>query len=310
MANILVTPRSITAGGHPALERLRAAGFELRFCTPGQMPGEEESLSLVPGCVGYLAGVEPITARVLRAATQLKVISRNGTGVDNIDLAAARACGVRVCRAEGANARSVAELTLGLLFALARSIPFSDHCLKAGQWQRRQGVELAGCTLGLVGCGQIGRMVAEMAVALGMEVVAYDPVPQEGCVPSPRFRYATLAEVLCRADFLSLHCPAAPDARPLIGGRELAAMKPTASLINTARAGLIDSRALFAAIDSGRLAGAAVDVYDREPPTEDPLVALDRVIATPHVGAYTRQSVDRLMDAAVTNLLTNIKKND
>ncbi|MDY0170692.1 MAG: phosphoglycerate dehydrogenase [Thermoguttaceae bacterium] len=307
MATILVTPRSITAGGHPALERLRAAGFELRFCTPGQMPGEEELLSLLPGCVGYLAGVEPITARVLRAAAQLKVISRNGTGVDNIDLAAARACGVRVCRAEGANARSVAELTLGLLFALARSIPFSDHCLKAGQWQRRQGVELAGCTLGLVGCGQIGRMVAEMAAALGMEVIAYDPAPQEGCVPSPRFRYATLTEVLRRADFLSLHCPAAPDARPLIGAGELAAMKPIASLINTARAGLVDSPALLEAIGTGRLAGAAVDVYDQEPPTEDLLVALDRVIATPHVGAYTRQSVDRLMEVAVTNLLEGLK---
>jgi phosphoglycerate dehydrogenase-like enzyme len=307
MANILVTPRSITAGGHPSLDRLRTAGFELRFCTPGQMPGEEELLTLVPGCAGYLAGVEPITARVLRAATELKVISRNGTGVDNIDLAAARECGVQVCRAEGANARSVAELTMGLLFALARSIPFSDHCLKAGRWQRRLGVELAGCTLGLVGCGQIGRMVAEMAAALGMEVVAYDPVPQESCISSPRFRYATLAEVLCRADFLSLHCPAAAGAGPLIGAGELAAMKPTASLINTARAGLVDSRALFAAIESGRLAGAAVDVYDREPPTEDPLVALDRVIATPHVGAYTRQSVDRLMEAAVTNLLKGLK---
>ncbi len=306
MSKILITPRSITAGGHPALERLREAGFELVFCTPGKMPGEEELLALLPGCVGHLAGVEPITARVLDAAGHLKVISRNGTGVDSIDLEAARARGIRVCRAEGANTRSVAELALGLLLSLARSIPFSDRHMKAGAWQRRPGMELAGQTLGLVGCGQIGRVVAEMAVALGMEVVAFDVVPQESLATLPGFRYAPLDDVLRAADFLSLHCPAAPDGRPLLGADELAAMKPTACLINTARASLVDSQALLDALEGGRLAGAAVDVYETEPPGDAPLVKHDRVVATPHIGAYTSQSVDRLMQIAVDNLLAHL----
>ncbi len=306
MPKILVTPRSITSGGHPSLERLRRAGFELVFCTPGKMPSEEELIALLPGCAGHLAGVEPITARVLDAAADLKVISRNGTGVDSIDLEAARARGIRVCRAEGANTRSVAELTLGLLLSLARSIPFSDHHLKAGAWQRRPGVELAGQTLGLVGCGQIGRVVAEMALPLGMEVVAFDVAPQERLATLPGFRYAPLTEVLREADFLSLHCPATPDGRPLLGADELAAMKPTARLINTARASLVDSQALLDALEGDRLAGAAVDVYETEPPGDNPLVKHDRVVATPHIGAYTSQSVDRLMQIAVDNLLAHL----
>ncbi len=307
MLKILVTPRSITANGHPALRRLVEAGFELSFSTPGKLPTEDELIAMLPGCAGHLAGVEPITARVLDAATDLKVISRNGTGVDSIDLAAARARGIRVCRAEGANTRSVAELAVGLLFSLARSIPFSDQQLKAGNWQRRPGVELAGQTLGLVGCGQIGRLVAESAVALGMDVVAYDVAPQDSFATTPSFRYASFDEVLRAADFLSLHCPATPDGAPLLGPEQLAAMKPNACLINTARASLVDSQALLDALDANRLAGAAVDVYDTEPPGEHPLVRHDRVVATPHIGAYTSQSVDRLMEAAVGNLLGHLR---
>ncbi len=307
MSKILITPRSITAGGHPALERLVEAGFEVHFSSPGKMPTEDELVAMLPGCVGHLAGVEPITARVLDAASDLKVISRNGTGIDSIDLAAAQARGIRVCRAEGANTRSVAELAVGLLFSLARSIPYSDRHLKAADWKRRPGVELAEQTLGLVGCGQIGRLVAEMAVSLGMRVVAYDVAPRDSFATTPSFRYAAFDEVLREADFLSLHCPATPDGAPLLGAAELAAMKPTACLINTARASLVDSQALLGALDGGRLAGAAVDVYDPEPPGDHPLVRHDRVVATPHVGAYTSQSVDRLMQIAVDNLLAHLR---
>ena len=130
MKKILITPRSLTKQGHPALEKLSEAGCQLIFSTPGELPAQEELLGLVPGCVGYLAGVEKITERVLTSADALRVISRNGTGIDNIDVAAAEKRGIRICRAEGANARGVAELTLGLMLALARSVPFSDAALK------------------------------------------------------------------------------------------------------------------------------------------------------------------------------------
>jgi len=307
MSKILVTPRSATAAGHPSLDRLREVGHEVVFCTPGKMPDEEELLRLLPGCAGYLAGVEPITARVLEAAADLKVISRNGTGVDSIDLATAERRGIAVCRALGANARGVAELVVGLLFGLARSIPFSDRQLKSGEWERRRGVELSGRTLGLVGCGQIGRIVAELGLGLGMDVRAYDVKPDEAFSPSPRFRYAGFDEVLGGADFLSLHCPAPPDGKPILAAPQFAKMKPGAYLINTARAGLVDAAALLDALDDGHLAGAAIDVYQLEPPHNDPLVVHDRVIATPHVGGFTTESIDRAMEAAVANLLEHLR---
>jgi len=306
MSKILVTPRSVTAAGHPSLDRLREAGHELVFCTAGKMPDEEELLRLLPGCAGYLAGVEPVTARALEAAGDLTVISRNGTGIDNIDLAAAERRGIAVCRALGANARGVAELVVGLLFGLARSVPFSDRQLKSGEWQRRRGIELSGRTLGLVGCGQIGRIVAELGLGLGMDVRAYDVKPDEAFAPSPRFRFASFDEVLGGADFLSLHCPTPPDGKPILAAPQFAKMKPGAYLINTARAGLVDAASLLDKLDDGHLAGAAVDVYEIEPPCRDPLVVHDRVIATPHIGAFTAESVDRAMQAAVSSLLEHL----
>ena len=304
---ILITPRSLTKDSHPHLGRLTSAGYELVFSSPGKQPAEEELLTLLPQCAGYLAGVEPVTAKVLEAALALRVISRNGTGIDNIDLAAAQRRGIRICRAEGANARGVAELAVGLILALARSIPFSDHHLKAGDWQRRKGMELQGKTLGVVGCGRIGRLVASMGLGLGMNVVGYDVVPDPSFQPSNGFRFASLDEVLTRSHIITLHCPPLPSGRPLIESTALGKMLKGVLLVNTARYDLIDASALAASLQSGQVAGAAIDVFDREPPVGNPLVAHDRVIATPHIGSFTEESVDRAVEVAVTNLLTYLK---
>lgn len=301
---ILVTPRSLTRAGHPALKRLEEAGFEVVFCTKGSQPDEAELLGLVPACAGYLAGVERISARVIEAAGQLKVISRNGTGVDKINLAAAEACGVKICRAEGANARGVAELALASMLALVRAVPFSDAALKAGAWERRKGIELEGRTLGLVGCGKIGKTVAAFGLALGMDVLACDPYPDESFAPSERFAYADLDRVLREADVVSLHCPAPADGKPLIDAAAIETMRPGAYIVNTARAELIDDDAVLAAIETGRIAGLATDVYRDEPPAERRLLESDRVIATPHVGGFTDESVTRAVEVAVDNLLT------
>jgi len=161
MARVLVTPRSLTQGNHPALNALREAGYDVICASPGRQPTEEELVRLLSGCVGYLAGVEKVTGQVLESAHDLKVISRNGTGVDNIDLEAAERLGIRVCRAVGANSRGVAELTIALILALVRAIPFSDAWIRKGGWERRRGIELAGRTLGLIGCGNVGKLVAE-----------------------------------------------------------------------------------------------------------------------------------------------------
>lgn len=302
MKRILVTPRSATRDGHPALEKLRLAGYEVTLCRRGTLPSEEELLALLPGCVGYLAGVEPVPTTLLQAAAGLRAISRNGTGADNIDLAAAEALGIRVLRAEGANARGVAELTLGLMLALARSLPATDRALKAGAWQRFPALELAGKTLGLIGVGKIGRLVTGFAAALGMNVIGYDPYPTWNEAPSA-FRYALFDEVCAAADLLSLHSPPPAEGRPLLDAEGLARLKHGVFLINTSRAGLLETEALLAALESGHLAGLGLDVFDPEPPTDRRLLEHPRVIATPHIGGYTPESIDRAMDAAVDNLL-------
>jgi phosphoglycerate dehydrogenase-like enzyme len=301
-ARVLITPRSLTKGGHPSLDRLRAAGCEVMFCAAGKSPTEEELVGLLPGCAGWLAGVEPISARALEVARGLKVISRNGTGVDNIDLAAAERLGIRIRRAEGANARGVGELAIGLMLALARTIPASDRAIKDGRWERQTGFEMEGKTLGVIGAGRIGRLVAKMAAGLDMRVVAHDVVPAAGLTMLP------LEEVFAVADVISLHCPPRPDGRAVVDAAALARMKRGALLVNTARAGLLDETAVLAALESGQLGGLASDVLEGEPPANRRLAEHPRVVVTPHAGALTRESVDRAVSIAVDNLLDELQK--
>lgn len=301
---VLVTPRSVTRDGHPSLDQLRQVGLEIVFCSAGKQPTEDQLCELLPGCCGYLAGVEPITARALEAAAELRVISRNGTGADNIDLEAANARGITVLRAEGANARGVAELTIGLLFVLGRSIIPSDAALRRGVWERpAQGIELEGKTLGLVGCGRVGKLVAQMALGLGCNVVAFDQWPDATFSPGAGFRFCPLDEVLRLSDFLSLHCPPTSIGKPVLDTTGLALLKSGVFLINTARYDVFDPTAVLAGLDSGRIAGVALDAFDTEPPTDRRLVEHPRVVVTPHIGGFTRESIDRAMTGAVDNLI-------
>ena len=300
---ILITPRSLTRDGHPALDRFTESGYDVVACSPGRQPSEAELVELLPGCAGMLAGVERISARALEAAVDLKVIGRNGVGTDNIDLQAAEARGITICLAVGANSRGVAELTISLLLAMARAVPFHDAALKAGQWQRQKGIELAGRTLGLIGCGQIGKHVARMALGLGMNVLAHDPFPDERFDPGEGFRWASLQEVLSSSDAISLHCPAPPDGRCLLDAEAISRMKTGVYLVNTARAALLDEEAVLSALDTGHVAALAVDAFRQEPPGKSPLVTHNRVIATPHVGGYTAESVDRAVTLAVDMML-------
>lgn len=303
MSKVLVTPRSLTRARGPGLEQLEEAGYELVFSSPGRLPGEDELLALLPGCVGYLAGVEPIGERVLAAASELVAISRNGVGIDNVDLAAAERYGVLVLRAAGANARAVAELTLALVLGSLRHVPREDALVKSGSLERFQGREAGGRTLGIVGCGAIGKLVARFGLALGMRVLAYDVAPDESFAPAADFRFATLDEVLSAADVVSLHSPPLPSGRPLVAEAELARMRAGAVLVNTARAGLVDPTAVLAALDAGTLSAYATDTVDAESPDLAPLLRHERVIATPHIGGYTEESVARATAAAVENLL-------
>jgi len=178
--------------------------------------------------------------------------------------------------------------------------------LKSGAWERREGIELEGRALGLIGCGRIGRLVARFALAFGMKVLAYDLLPDPSFRPSDRFEYSTVESLWPHADIVSLHCPPPADGLPLIGAKTLDAMKPGAYLVNTARAGLLDEEAVLAALDSGRLAGLATDVFPEEPPRDLRLLQHPKVIATPHIGGFTKESVSRAVEVAVDNLLASL----
>lgn len=181
---IAVTPRSISDGGHPALRQLEMAGYDVVYPAPGAVPSERQLRKDLPGCVGYIAGTETLSGPLLAEFRELKAISRNGVGVDSIDVEAAKRLGISILTAPGANSQGVAELTIALILASIRSIPWHDGQLKAGQWNRRPGRELAGRVLGLIGCGQIGRRVAGMALGLGMKVLAFDEYPMASFNPS------------------------------------------------------------------------------------------------------------------------------
>jgi phosphoglycerate dehydrogenase-like enzyme len=297
MSAVAVTARSFRQVPGEHQELLRATGLPVRFPEADRPLDERELVELVRGCWGLIVGVDPVTAAVLDAGP-LQVVVRFGTGTDNIDLAAARSRGVKVSSTPGANARSVAELTIGLLLALARHLVVHDREVRSGSWSRHPGMELTGRRLGVVGYGAVGHEVAGIAAALGMKVVATDPAVRDADVP-----LVDLETLLTSSDAVTLHVPLTDDTRGMIGAAQLARMRPQALLVNTARGGLVDERALAQALAAGRLGGAAFDTFEREPPAASPLLALDNFIASPHAGAATVEAARRTGVAAVHELL-------
>jgi len=233
-----------------------------------------------------------VTKAVIEAAPKLRVIARAGTGVDNVDLEAASTRGIIVMNAPGANSISVAELAMGQLLALARHLPAADAAMKARKWEKKKfaGIELRGKTLGLVGLGRIGQEVASRARSFGMQIVAHDPFISADLAEQLGARLLTLDEVFAEADFLSLHLPVTPQTRHLVNADRLAKAKKGIRIINTARGELIDDQALAAAIDSGQVAGAALDVFHQEPPADWTLVEKPGVVASPHIAASTAEA--------------------
>lgn len=301
---ILITPRSLSKGGHPGLQPLVDAGFDLVFPTPGATPGEADLIAALPGCDGWLAGVEPVSEAVIGAADRLRVISRNGTGVDNLPMPAVEARQIAVKRAEGTNARGVSELALALTLAGLRDIVATHSGVAAGGWPRRIGRELQGSEVAVIGLGAIGAGYAEFALALGANVRGFDPFAPADRVAHAAFRRCDLAEALAGADVVSLHAPMPADGAPVLGAAAIATLAPGAVVVNTARAGLVDAEAMLAALEAGHVGTYATDVFETEPPKPSPLLAHSRVILTSHIGGFTAESVDRTTDRAVENLLS------
>jgi D-3-phosphoglycerate dehydrogenase len=274
-----------------ALELLRSVPGWTVDARTGRSPGDLAA-ALADADALIVRSATRVDAALIAAAPRLRVIARAGTGVDNVDVEAASARGILVLNAPGANSVSVAEHTFALMLACARHLPRADALVKAGRWEKRSlvGLELRGKTLGIVGLGRVGQEVAARAIAFGMSVVAHDPFISEQVAAALGVELADLDEVCGRADFLTLHLPATPATRKLVDAARLARCKPGVVIVNTARGELVDEEALRAAIESGRVAAAGLDVFDPEPPADTRLVGLPQVVATPHVAASTREA--------------------
>ena len=250
-----------------------------------------------------IAGMEPVPAEVIEGATDLRVISRFGVGYDNVDVAAATRRGIPVTYIPDAMVDAVADLTLGLMLAVARRIPEFDRGMKAGEWPRYPAFDVCRKTLAIWGTGRIGLAVAERARGFRMTLLGHDPVPNPRFVEELGGDYVERDELLARADFLTLHLPLTPATDRVLDAEALARMKPTAFVINAARGGLVDEDALHDALTNGRLGGYATDVFRKEPPAPHPLWSLPNVVATPHIASYTDGAITRMARAALENLL-------
>ena len=246
-----------------------------------------------------------VTADVISRAAKLRVIARAGVGVDNIDVAAATKHRIPVVNAPAASTISVAELALAHMLALARHIPQAHASLKAGKWEKKQfeGTELYGKTLGLVGSGRIGAEVAKRAQAFGMRVISYDPYLPPKVAEERGIRLTTLEAVLMDADFVSVHAALTDETRHMLGAKQLALMKKSAYVVNCARGEIVDEAALAAALKAGEIAGAALDVFENEPPTGSPVLAIDTTSFTPHLGASTKEAQIRVGETVASDVL-------
>ncbi|MBC7346030.1 MAG: phosphoglycerate dehydrogenase [Clostridia bacterium] len=272
------------------IDLLRQAGFTVEVKT---RQSEDNLVATIGDFDALVVRSETkVTRRVIEAGRKLKIIARAGVGVDNIDVAAATECGILVVNAPEGNTIAATEHTLALMLALARNVPQANSLLKQGVWERKKfmGVELNGKTLGIVGLGKIGTQVAKRARAFGMRVVAYDPYVAEETARHLGVELVDFPKVLAEADFLTFHLPLSKDTYHLIGPREFDLMRPGVRVLNVARGGIVDENALYEAIKQGKVAGAAIDVFEEEPLRESPLLELEQVVATPHLGASTAEA--------------------
>jgi D-3-phosphoglycerate dehydrogenase len=277
----------------PATVAALGPDFEIRNCNGADRAELLPAIADVDAIL--IRSATKVDAEAIAAARKLKVVARAGVGLDNVDVAAATKAGVMVVNAPTSNIVTAAELACGLLISVARNIPPANTALKNGEWKRSKytGVELAEKTLGVVGLGRIGVLVAQRMAAFGMKVVAYDPYIQAARAAQMGVKLLSLDELLAASDFITVHLPKTPETLGLIGDEALHKVKPTVRIVNAARGGIVDEAALVSAIKEGRVAGAGIDVFSKEPCTDSPLFEFDNVVVTPHLGASTDEAQEK-----------------
>ncbi len=294
---VVVTVTHIYSREASYLRRLEEAGFEVeRRLGKGGKLTEDEVIEALPGAFATLAGSEPYTERVFQSTPDLRVIARWGVGFDAIDVPAATRHGVLVCTAVGGNHETVADYAVALMCALQRGLLRNHRLITGGAWRTEFRPAIWRATVGIVGLGRIGQAVARRCRGFEMKILAYEPMPDLAFVREHGIELVPLEELLRRADLVTLHCPATAENHHLISRERLRLMKPSAYIVNTARGTLVDETALHEALAAGRLAGAGLDVFEREPLTASPLLALDNVILSPHLAG-----VDETSEAAMAN---------
>lgn len=301
---ILVTPTSLQPDkGNAALEELKAFADELVFNPAGRPLTEEELIPLLQDCDGYVAGLDYVTEKVVKACPKLKVISRYGVGYDRVDIEAAKACGVTVTNTPGVNSEAVGELAFALILSVARKIPYLDQDTRNGGWMRSTGFECKGKRICILGLGSIGKVVARCAQGFGMTVSAYDPYINAEYCREHEIENVSFEEGIQKADVISLHLPLMDSTKHLIDADAIAKMKDGVVIINTSRGGIIDETAACEALKSGKIGGLGLDAFEQEPPKDSPLFAFDNVVATPHTGAHTAEATDNMASLSVKNLI-------
>jgi D-3-phosphoglycerate dehydrogenase len=294
---VVVGSRSFGQLSDVGVKLLNGAGFDVWRIPPEERPLDESKMVEIvarenPEVV--VTGAEPITKQVLEAGPNLRMIMKHGVGVDNIDIQTATTLGILVANAPGTNTEAVADMTIAMMLALLRGVYNAVQSTKSGGWERFVGHDLGGLTIGVVGTGKIGLAVIRRLGGFGSNMLAYDIVHNQDLLSHPKVCYVEMAELLQESDVVTLHVPLVADTKAMIGRNELEMMKPTAYLVNLARGELVDEVALFEFLQQKRIAGAAVDVYAVEPPKSSPLIGLDNVLSTPHIAAYTYESMEHM----------------
>jgi phosphoglycerate dehydrogenase-like enzyme len=287
---------------HTLRRELLARHTQATFNETGHPLKGEALIALLRGHDRAITGLEVLDNEVFSAVPELRIVSKYGVGLDMIDLAAARRHGVSVRWTPGVNRQAVAELTIAFMIALCRSLVPLSQAIKSGGWTHPGGRQLSSACVGIIGCGHVGQEVARLCRAFGATVLAHDIRSYDAFYNAHGVQAVTLDALLAAADLVTLHVPLDRSTRGLMGTRELALMKSTAHLINTARGGIVDERALTEALVSNRLAGAAFDVFNEEPPTNADLLSLPNFIGTPHIGGGTAEAVLAMGRAAIEGL--------
>ncbi|MDE7242011.1 phosphoglycerate dehydrogenase [Desulfovibrio sp.] len=303
---VLVTPRSFGKTDPGLFDRLKDAGLEVIRNETGGILDEAAMKKLIAPCEGVILGVDPMNAAVLDAAPKLRAIAKYGVGLDNIDLSACEARGIRVSRTVGANSDAVADYAFALMLGVARRVAFIDRRCRERDWSKITSIDVYGKTLGVIGLGAIGRRVARRARGFDMRVLASDSVWDEDFAVEQGIERADADRICRECDFITLHCLLNDETRNIIDERRIASMKPTAVLVNTARGGLVDEAALLAALKAGRIWGAGLDVFAHEPPEDPDWYILNNVIMGSHCSSSTAGAVNLMGTMAVDNLLRDL----